>query len=54
MRLPSLLSRQGARASAAKHSIQRMEASHLGQFQFLHLGRLAPTADARRWENGRI
>jgi hypothetical protein len=30
------------------HSIQRMRASRAGQWQFGHLRRLAPTADADR------
>jgi hypothetical protein len=33
----------------SNHSMQRFGASGLGHFQNLHLGSLAPTADAGRW-----
>jgi hypothetical protein len=32
----------------SNHSMQRMGASRLGQWQLAALGRLAPTADAKR------
>ena len=34
--------------NAPNHTIQRMEASRLGQFQFSPFGRLASTADGER------
>jgi hypothetical protein len=33
----------------SNHSMQRIGATGLGHFQNLHLGSLAPTADAGRW-----